>query len=337
MIERSAAFRDGGLIDITFDEANPPFTYTGNSFDNANAYGPTRKDQPEREDGDQGRRGRREHLRHERALGADRRELDARDRREGRPALSRPREQRVHRPARRLHDDLADADPGGVRARHRPRRLRHDARCADRRGHGLDRIDVRRGPVRRGDRHRAPGHRHRRHHRSRRRRARSRRTPSSARSATPAPSSRRRARDRSSNGSLPAGRPGRQPGAPDRRGDLPHPERGGAARAPHRRPDAGPAVRRQGSDARRRRHRQRADQPVHQAGDVDDPVLRPLQLAADDGGHLPGRAAVDDHAALPAGTVSGGLDREGHLGFAATPGLAPFGRDVFNNASRKHS
>jgi Phosphoesterase family len=31
-IEASPAFRDGGLIDVTFDEAFPPFTYTGNSF-----------------------------------------------------------------------------------------------------------------------------------------------------------------------------------------------------------------------------------------------------------------------------------------------------------------
>ncbi len=31
-IEASPAFKDGGLIDITFDEAFPPFTYTGNSF-----------------------------------------------------------------------------------------------------------------------------------------------------------------------------------------------------------------------------------------------------------------------------------------------------------------
>ena len=46
MIEKSAAFKDGGLIDVTFDEANPPFTYTGNSFNNANAYGPTLGDQP---------------------------------------------------------------------------------------------------------------------------------------------------------------------------------------------------------------------------------------------------------------------------------------------------
>ena len=38
MIEQSAAFADGGLIDITFDESNPPFT-TGNSFNNVPAPG----------------------------------------------------------------------------------------------------------------------------------------------------------------------------------------------------------------------------------------------------------------------------------------------------------
>jgi hypothetical protein len=38
-----------------------------------------------------------------------------------------------------------------------------------------------------------------------------------------------------------------------------------------------------------------------------------------------------DHTPLPAGTVSGGLDGQGHLGYAAQPGLRPFGRDVFNN------
>ena len=38
MIEQSAAFADGGMIDITFDEANPPFT-VGNSFNNAPAPG----------------------------------------------------------------------------------------------------------------------------------------------------------------------------------------------------------------------------------------------------------------------------------------------------------
>ena len=34
LIERSKAFHDGGLIDITFDEGFPPFTYSGNSFNN---------------------------------------------------------------------------------------------------------------------------------------------------------------------------------------------------------------------------------------------------------------------------------------------------------------
>ncbi|HEX6854603.1 MAG TPA: alkaline phosphatase family protein [Streptosporangiaceae bacterium] len=31
-----------------------------------------------------------------------------------------------------------------------------------------------------------------------------------------------------------------------------------------------------------------------------------------------------------------GLDDRGHLGFAAQPGLAPFGRDVFTNPSGRH-
>jgi hypothetical protein len=39
-IEASPAFKDGGLIDITFDEAFPPFTYTGNSFANSTVVAP---------------------------------------------------------------------------------------------------------------------------------------------------------------------------------------------------------------------------------------------------------------------------------------------------------
>ena len=39
-----------------------------------------------------------------------------------------------------------------------------------------------------------------------------------------------------------------------------------------------------------------------------------------------------DHTALPAGSVSGGLDGRGHLGYAAQAGLRPFGPDVFTNA-----
>ena len=40
-----------------------------------------------------------------------------------------------------------------------------------------------------------------------------------------------------------------------------------------------------------------------------------------------------DYAKLPAGTVSGGLDHQGHLGYAAQFGLRAFGRDVFNHPS----
>src|ERR1700760_243622 len=47
LIEQSQAFKQGGLIDVTFDEAFPPFTYTGNSFNDANNYPPTRQDQPD--------------------------------------------------------------------------------------------------------------------------------------------------------------------------------------------------------------------------------------------------------------------------------------------------
>jgi Phosphoesterase family len=39
-IEASPAFKQGGLIDITFDEAFPPFTYTGNSFANSTTVQP---------------------------------------------------------------------------------------------------------------------------------------------------------------------------------------------------------------------------------------------------------------------------------------------------------
>ena len=44
-----------------------------------------------------------------------------------------------------------------------------------------------------------------------------------------------------------------------------------------------------------------------------------------------GVADGHDHTPLPAGTVSGGLDGQGHLGFAAQAGLRGFGPDVFNH------
>jgi hypothetical protein len=46
LIEQSQAFKQGGLIDVTFDEGFPPFTYTGNSFNDANNYPPTADNKP---------------------------------------------------------------------------------------------------------------------------------------------------------------------------------------------------------------------------------------------------------------------------------------------------
>ena len=42
-IEASPAFKDGGLIDVAFDEAFPPFTYSGNSFANSTIVAPNAK------------------------------------------------------------------------------------------------------------------------------------------------------------------------------------------------------------------------------------------------------------------------------------------------------
>ena len=39
-IEESPAFKEGGLIDVTFDEGFPPFTYSGNSFNNSKLVAP---------------------------------------------------------------------------------------------------------------------------------------------------------------------------------------------------------------------------------------------------------------------------------------------------------
>ena len=79
-----------------------------------------------------GRRRRREHRRHERQRRALRPELDARDERVRRPALSRPGQQLVHRPAAGVHLD-EPRHAGGLRSRHRPRRLGDQPRGPHRR------------------------------------------------------------------------------------------------------------------------------------------------------------------------------------------------------------
>ena len=104
----------------------------------------------------------------------------------------------------------------------------------------------------------------------------------------------------------------------------------------HRRP----ALRPDRLHAGRRRHRDRADQPAHQAGHGVEHVLQPLQHAAHARGPPPDRAVLHgpDNADTPlaAGTVCGGLDGQGHIGYAAQSGLATFGPDVFTAAAVHH-
>ncbi len=155
LIEQSSAYANGGLIDITFDEGEPSFTYSGNSFNNvltnssvvsgtppmpagqgtssplgsapadAPSYGTPSSTAPGcglhlRRLRHHRRHGRREHQRHQRQLGADRPELDTADEWFRRSAVSRSGIQPLHRPASRLHPDHADAGACRLRAGHRP-------------------------------------------------------------------------------------------------------------------------------------------------------------------------------------------------------------------------
>ena len=294
-IEASPAFKDGGLIDVTFDEAFPPFTYTGNSFANSTT------DRAERGDLDRVGLGRRDPLRPRRQHRADRAEHAA-----GRPTPSGnqlypgPGDNAfVDRPSNCVAQTVP-AQPAGTcllgGGSHRPGRA--DRRRRDRgRGQRDDHRQRDRGNRRRPQRSPAPA---------------SRRARSSARSPTrrrpPASSRPTRPTSGSSRSSTSTGK------ALDTTGAV---ERGHA-----RRPHAGdrPAVRRHRRDERRRRHRQRADQPVHQARARSSTVYY---------NHYSWLRTMED--LFNVGRASPGLDGEGHIGYAAQPGLAPFGPDVFNN------
>ena len=288
MIEKSAAFKDGGLIDITFDEGNPPFTYSGNSFNNANAYGPTLGDQPNAAAGI--------------AADAAGENSTARTctpsrpartrpghRRQRQPALPRPGRQRLHRPAAGVHVDHADAGAGQLRAGHRPRRRRapRPAPAPTRSPAGTPRptcstsrssptTPARRSPTRSTRPVPvAP--------------ARSRRTPSSARSATPA-----RSWPSSPTGSVidgsfqlvdQAGNPVTPTGAVtsitlSAEGAPGYLAPGQTADPLYDADDATPGGGDTGSVL---------ISPFIKPGTTTSTVLQPLQLAADDGGHLPGQ------------------------------------------------
>ena len=145
LIEQSPAFKQGGLIDVTFDEGVPAVHLHRQQLQQRQRLPAHLGGQAELHQLDHGRHGGREPVRPERQLRADRPELDARHRRQGRPALPRPRQQRLRRPAAGVYPDQPDAGP---------------ADCVP----GIVRGGAGSPPAR-ADRHRHRRHRVERHHR----------------------------------------------------------------------------------------------------------------------------------------------------------------------------
>ena len=331
MIERSAAFKDGGLIDITFDEANPPFTYTGNSFNNANAYAPTRRDEPTATAG----------------IKAD----AAGENIFGRNVHSEPTGVNSTLGTDSKGNQLYPG-PGDNAFIDRPAvctRPAVPAGCVT----GLVRGGSGTTPGARTDTVTGT-------------------TGSTfiADQAAVAIDTGRQVTD-----TVDTTGPGGTSPIPadtfvgtvsDVGPQFPTTSTGSAVRGALQLVDqAGTPIRPSGAVTSLTLSAEGAIGHLT-AGQTPDPLFDAKHATpggGDTGSVLispfvkPGTSTtrfydhyswlrtmedifqVDsghDHAALPAGTVSGGLDREGHLGFAATPGLAPFGRDVFNNASRKH-
>ena len=113
-IEASPAFKEGGLIDVTFDEGFPPFTYTGNSFANSTIVAPDAATSIEDDSAGETLFGHRVHYEptgSEHAAGQER---------QRRRAVSRPGRQRLHRPPERLRRP----DGPGAAGRHLPARRR---------------------------------------------------------------------------------------------------------------------------------------------------------------------------------------------------------------------
>jgi hypothetical protein len=331
MIERSKAFRDGGLIDITFDEANPPFTYTGNSFNNANAYGPTRKDQPNAKT----------------AIKAD----AAGENIFGRNVHSEPTGVNSTLGTDSKGDQLYPG-PGNNAFIDRPATCTTPgvpAGCVT----GLVRGGSGTTPGARTDTVTA--------------------SPAStfvADNSAVAIDTGRQVTDTVDT----TGPGGTSPipantfvGAVSDTGPLfPTVSTDPVVKSSFQLVDqSGTPITPTGNVSSLTLS---AEGPVGHlaAGQTPDPLFDAKDATpggGDTGSVLispfikPGTSTTrfydhyswlrtmedvfqvstgHDHQALPAGTVSGGLDRRGHLGFAATPGLAPFGRDVFNNTSRKH-
>jgi hypothetical protein len=335
MIEKSAAFKDGGLIDITFDEANPPFTYTGNSFNNANAYAPTKKDQPDAKTAIKadaagenifGRNVHKEPTGVNSTLGTDANGDQLYPGPGNNAFIDRPAACTATTPT----PTPAGCVPGIVRGGSgttpgaRTDTATGTAGSTFIADQSAVAIDTGRQVTDTVD-HTGPG------------------------GTSPIPANTFVGAVSDTGPQFPTTSAG-----PVVKGSLQLVDQ------------AGTPVRPTGAVTSLTLS---AEGPVGHlaAGQTPDPLFDatdPTPGGGDTGSVLispyikPGTSTtrfydhyswlrtmedvfqVDkghDHAALPAGTVSGGLDRKGHLGFASTPGLAPFGRDVFNNTSRKHA
>ena len=76
-----------------------------------------------------------------------------------------------------------------------------------------------------------------------------------------------------------------------------------------------------------------ADDPTTGGGDTGSvlisPYISPGSVSTVDYNHYSWLRTMEDLFSV--GRASPGLDGQGHIGYAAQPGLAPFGPDVFNN------
>jgi hypothetical protein len=284
-IEASPAFKDGGLIDVTFDEAFPPFTYSGNSFSNSTTDTPTASTSIASDSAAETIFGKGYHYEPtgpNTPLATDSK---------GNQLDPGPGDNSyIDRPANCVAQTVP-AQPagtcllGGGSNSPGPRTdaVTASADVDDRRQRGG--VDGRR-PHR--HRHRDPGRLLRRPGDRHPRRA-------DGAEPEPRPGGHRLVR---------AGQRLGHPGPDDRTRHQRHPRRGDGR---HR-----PALRRHRPHHRRRGHGQRAHQPVHHAGDGEQRLLQPLQLAAHYGGHLRGRQGVA-RSRWPGAHRLRGPDRSGTL------------------------
>jgi hypothetical protein len=324
MIEKSPAFKDGGLIDVTFDEGNPPFTYSGNSFNNANAYGPTLGDKPDASAGI---------------------EADA----AGQNLFGHDVHSEPTGPNSTLgtdgHGDQLYPGPGNNAFIDRPPACTSTgpnlpADCVP----GIVRGGSGNSPGARTDGVAGNGSSSFIEDKSILADDTGRQVTDTADTPDPIPANTFVGAVTDTGPDFPTTNSGQVTNGSfqlvDQSGSPVTPTGTVSSLILSAEGDPGDLAPGQTADPL-----WDATHPTPGGGDTGSvlisPLIRPGTVSHTFYNHYSWLATVEDifgvsgghdHAALPAGTVSGGLDGEGHLGYAAQPGLAPFGPDVFNNA-----